>query len=175
MMLNENTTTVQDVKTDVASRGGAFALTSLLDLLDEGDPIRSQTFIYHLYQSDTTVRGGLWDASANEACSALDALTDAMVRDVLDAANDKTKQATISFRSRRRLLTDRGVIDPSDNELLSATYIVGRCRARLGDGIDAAWANAVRGLIHTAATHLLARYAEWRKRKGAPPLPGVGD
>ena len=163
-MSNETTTTVQDEKTDAAMQHANCNLMSLLKRLDETDPVRTQTLMHHLYQSDTMARAGLWDAAANEACSALDALVDAVLRRVFDLSEQTERPPATSFTSRRRALFDLGVTGRADNQLLVAAFQTASCKDTKALGIDAVWSSTARRLVLTAATHLLARYNAWRER-----------
>ena len=166
-MLNEQTTTVQDEKIDVVMQGPALPLTSLLDTVDETDPVRNKTVTYHLYQSDTMARAGVWDASTSEACAALDALIDAIVRYVFDTSKKVKRPLATSFKDRRRALELAGVLDLDDKELLGSAFMIARRKIKNCGEVDLTWITTARRLVHIAATHLLARYTAWRERTEA--------
>ena len=162
-MSNEQTMTAQDEKTHVETPQGNFKLMFLLNRLDAADPVRSKTLLYHLHQSDAMAGAGVWDAAADEACSALDVLVDAIVRRVFGVSEAAGRPLAASFRSRRRLLLDIGAIGRADNEFLAAVFQVVR-RDKEETAVDAAWSTAARRLVQTAATHLLIRYNAWHER-----------
>ena len=170
--MSNETTTVQEKKTDIDKEHGSFKLMSLLKRFDETDPVRSKTLLYHLHQSDAMARAGVWDVAANEACSALDVLTDAIVRRVFGVSEAAGRPLAASFRSRRRLLLEVGAIDRADNEALAAIFQVVR-REEKDAAVDAAWSATARRLVQTAATHLLIRYAAWRERTEASGTSGA--
>ena len=166
-MLNTLTMNDRNIKVNGAAKSVADApdltLASVLDGLDRADPIRNQTLVYHLNQSDTMARVGVWDAATNEACSALNALVDAIVQDVFRALQQMEQPLAGTFKNRRRVLFDAGVIDQDDNEFLAIAFMVARRKTKLCAGVDEAWATSARQIVHASAGHLLARYAEWRK------------
>ena len=123
--------------------------------------------LYHLHQSDAMSRAGVWDAAVDEACSALDALTDAIVHRVFGVSETAERPLAASFRSRRRLLLEVGAIDRADNEALATVFQVVR-RDEKETAVGAAWSATARRLVQTAATHLLTRYTAWRERAEAP-------
>ena len=170
-MLNTLTMNDRNVKTNGATKaatdGPDLALTSVLDGLDKADPIRSQTVVYHFNQSDTMARVGIWDAATNEACSALNALVDAIVQDVFRALQQMEQPLTGTFKNRRRVLFDAGVIDQDDNEFLAIAFMVARRKTKLCAGVDEAWATSARRIVQAAAGHVLARYADWREARAA--------
>ena len=171
--MSNETTTTQEKKIDVDKQHADFKLLTLLNRLDETDPVRTQTLVHHLYQSDTMARAGLWDAAANEACSALDALVDAVLRRVFDLSEQTERPPATSFKSRRRALFDLGVTGRADNQLLVAAFQTASCKDTKAPGIDAVWSSTARRLVLTASTHLLARYNAWRERAEATTVDAV--
>ena len=166
-MLNTLTMNDRNIKVNGAAKsvteGPDLTLASVLDGLGRADPIRNQTLVYHLNQSDTMARVGVWDAATNEACSALNALADAIVQDVFRTLQ-QMEQPLGTFKNRRRVLFDAGVIDQDDNEFLAIAFMVARRKTKLCAGVDEAWAVSARRIVHASAGHLLARHTAWRER-----------